>query len=183
MLPAPDRGSACLLGIDGRSGSGKSTLAEEVSRALQTAGRAVSVLSMDELYSGWHGLAAVGSVLCRDVIAPLRARLEADVHPYDWEREHFDAPRRLQVEDVLVIEGVGATVHGCRDELDLTVWVQAPQDLRIARALHRTGQGDFASHATAWQAQERALFGPDSYPQPPPNYDYVVHHVAEGSPR
>lgn len=163
-----------LLGIDGRSGVGKTRLAAAVAEQLGTRGRRAIVLSMDDLYAGWHGLSGVGATLCRDVVAPIRQGRRPRVRRYDWTQGAFGRPATLLVEDVLILEGVGSTVHRCRGALDLTVWVQASRTTRLARAEHRAGQGDFAGHAAIWERQELALFGPDRYPEAQQGFDLVV---------
>lgn len=168
------------MGIDGRTGAGKTSLAADVAAALHVRGRSAVVLSMDELYEGWNGVAAVGETVCRDVVGPLRQRRAPQVRRYDWQRQRLGTPQTLVVEDTLVLEGVGSTTHGCRELVDVTVWVQAPRDVRLARAFQRVGQGDLATHVDIWEAQEDALFGPDSYPHSPTGFDLVVENVIEG---
>lgn len=129
---------------------------------------------MDELYAGWHGLPDVGPVLCRDVITAIRQQRTPRVRRYDWHREAFGPSVVLPVTDVLIIEGVGSTVHSCRAAFDATVWVQAPRSVRLARAHARSDQGDYAAYASMWERAEDALFGPEQYPETPVGYDIVV---------
>ncbi|MGB5934826.1 MAG: hypothetical protein WBG76_03045 [Ornithinimicrobium sp.] len=173
-LPDQRAGGIGLLGIDGRSGAGKTRLADEVAQHLHTRGRGVTVLSMDELYAGWGGLADVGMVLCRDVMTAISSQHTPQVRRYDWHTEQFGPVTPLPVTDVLIVEGVGSTVHPCREVFDVTVWVQAPRATRLARAHVRPDQGDYAAHAVTWERQEVTLFGPDRYPEPAAGYDIVI---------
>lgn len=129
---------------------------------------------MDELYAGWSGLTNVGTVLCRDVITAIRQQETPRVQRYDWHAEQFGPVTPLSVTDVLIVEGVGSTVHPRRAAFDTTVWVQALRSSRLARAQARPDQGDYAAHAAIWERQELSLFGPDEYPEPPAGYDVVI---------
>ncbi len=140
------------------------------------------MLPMDELYAGWGGLSGVGTVLCRDVITAIRRQETPRVQRYDWHAEQFGPATPLLVGDVLIIEGVGSTVHPCRAAFDTTVWVQALRSRRLARAYARPGQGDYAAHASIWERQELSLFGPDKYPEPPAGYDIVIDSSLGGNP-
>lgn len=163
-----------LLGLDGRSGSGKTQLARDVARHLQARQISVAVVSMDDLYAGWNGLMAALPLLCHAVIGPLQAGRLAAYRRYDWERGCRGERVHLPEATVVIIEGVGSTTHSCREAFALTVWVQAPRQLRWERACARLGQGDFAPYAATWAAQEDELFGPDHYPQAPPGFDTVI---------
>ncbi|MGB7450383.1 MAG: hypothetical protein WA892_14820 [Ornithinimicrobium sp.] len=163
-----------LLGIDGRSGSGKSWLAQQICHSLDSLGLTRTVVAMDDLYPGWHGLAQALPTLCTDVIDPLRDGAEAVYRRYDWAVGAFTEQVRVPPTDIVVIEGVGATWHRRRQAFAVTVWVQAPSAVRHQRACARSGQGDFAAHAQSWSDAENALFGPDGYPRPPARFDRVV---------
>ncbi len=129
---------------------------------------------MEDLYAGWLGLADAAARLCGTVIEPLRKGRWPAYARYDWSIDRWGEQVRILRCDVLIIEGVGATQHRCRDQLDLAVWVQALPALRENRARTRQGQGDFARHSTQWAAQEDDLFGPDPYPQAPTGFDLIV---------
>lgn len=164
----------CLLGVDGRSGSGKTHLAGDIAEVLRHCQASVVVVSMDDLYPGWQGLAASLPTLCQDVIIPLSHGQPGAYRRYDWSRGAFAETVHVPVADAVIIEGVGSTTHWCRPLLRATVWVHAPRDVRLGRACGRTGQGDFAAYADRWSEQEDWLFGPDAYPLTPAAFDFVV---------
>lgn len=163
-----------LLGLDGRSGSGKTQVAREVAGFLTRQRVSVAVVSMDDVYAGWTGLAAALPLLCRDVIEPLRRGQPAAYRRYDWGRGHRAEVVDVPSADVVIIEGVGSTTHPCREAYTLTVWLHAPREERWERACTRSGQGDFAPYAEVWAAQEDELFGPDPYPRAPLGFDMAI---------
>lgn len=129
---------------------------------------------MDEIYPGWDGLARSVHTLPTDILEPLAAGRVAAYRRWDWSAAAPGAVARIPDADVVIVEGVGSTVHDRRDDFALTVWVHAPAALRLDRACARDGQGDYGPHAAQWAAQEDALFGPDTYPVAPNGFD-VVH--------
>jgi len=163
-----------LLGIDGRSGSGKSRLARRVCQALDEVGLSRTLVVMDDLYEGWAGLPQAPSTLCSRVIDPLSAGGRAAYRRFDWHVGALTDTVEVTDAEVIVIEGVGSTWHRRREAFTLTVWVQAPAEVRHERACARTGQGDFAAQGQAWARAEDALFGPDGYPHPPAPFDMVL---------
>ncbi len=167
-------GGPVLLGIDGRSGSGKTHLAGDIADRLRRRHTYVVMVSMDDLYAGWEGLAASLPTLCDQVITPLSQARPGAYRRYDWERGTFAETVTIAPADVVLVEGVGSTAHACRHLLNVTVWVHASRDIRLSRACGREGQGNFAVYADRWAAQEDVLFGVDSHPQAPPGYDFVV---------
>lgn len=167
-----------LVAIDGRSGGGKTHLAATVAAALRAAGASVYVLSMDEIYPGWDGLAQAVRTVATDILEPLTAGGVATYQRWDWAADAPGAVVDVPDTDVVIVEGVGSTAHSRRDEFALTVWVHAPAALRLDRACGRDGQGDYAPYAAQWAAQEDCLFGPDTYPLVPRGFDMVVDTFA-----
>ncbi len=163
-----------LLGVDGRSGSGKTHLAADIADALRCRRTNVVMVSMDDLYPGWEGLAASLPTLCERIITPLSHGKPGTYRRYSWEQGALAETVDVPLADVVIIEGVGSSAHSCRRLLTVTVWVQASIGVRLSRACDREGQGDFAVYADRWSEQEDALFGADTYPDAPPGYDFVV---------
>lgn len=173
---APQRSFATLVGIDGRSGAGKTRLASAVAADLRATGATVFTVSMDELYPGWEGLAAAARSLPQDILEPLGAGRIPAYRRWDWAAQTPGDLVTIPTTDVLIIEGVGSTAHARRADFALTVWAQAAEATRMDRACARAGQGDYAAFAACWATQEDALFGPDTYPEAPPGFDFV-HEV------
>jgi adenylate kinase family enzyme len=149
---APPRcGATRLVCVDGPSGAGKTQLATALAAALGDP----PVVPMDELYTGWDGLAAGVARLRAEVVAPLTAGRPAGYRRWDWARGCLGEHRDLGRPPLLVIEGVGAgTAPG------MLIWLDAPEEVRYRRAMDRDGQ-TYAPHWARWAAQERAHFDAD----------------------
>jgi len=151
VIDPPRCGSTLLVCVDGPSGAGKSQLAVALARTLG----GPPVLPMDELYPGWDGLAAGVARLRAEVVAPLAAGLSAGYRPWDWARDTYGEHRDLGTPPLLLVEGVGAgTAPG------FLVWVDAPEEERLRRAMARDGAA-YAPHWARWAAQEQAHFAAD----------------------
>ncbi|HEV7741166.1 MAG TPA: hypothetical protein VGO65_01980 [Pseudolysinimonas sp.] len=130
--------------IDGRSGAGKTTFARELAPLLDA-----QLVSLDDLYPGWHGLAA-GSAAVTETV--LRA------HDPGWSRWDWTAERPAEWHPVdpdrpIVIEGCGALSRTNRALATFGFWLELPAPERRRRALAR--EPGFASHWREWAEQER----------------------------
>jgi para-aminobenzoate synthetase len=141
-------GGTRVLAVDGRSGAGKTTLAHAVASRL-----GAPVLSMDDLYDGWDGLAAGVDQLVEGVLRPLARGERACWRRYDWARHRFGATVTLDPPGVLLVEGVGAGARAAGPVLSALAVVVAPVDLRRSRALARDGES-FAPHWDRWARHE-----------------------------
>ena len=118
----------------------------------------VAVLHLDDLYEGWSGLA--GSLwprLSAQVLEPLRRGEPGCYQRYDWVLGRFAEWVPVPVPQVLLLEGCGAARRDCDPVASLRVWVQAPDDLRLARGLLRDGEGA-REHWIAWMRDEADHF-------------------------
>ena len=131
--------------IDGGAGAGKSTLARQLGEHWPEP-RGVQVVSLDELYPGWGGLAAA-SLAVPDLI---RGR---GFTTWDWLRNAPGAHRTLDPSVALIVEGCGALTPASRALAGLAVWIELDAAARRDRALARDGAG-FAAHWEEWAAQE-----------------------------
>lgn len=159
VLAGPARlGPVRLLAVDGPAGSGKTTFAARVADAVRTAGARATVLGLDDLYDGWAGLdGTLWPRLRAQVLEPLRRGRAARYQRYDWAAGRLAGWVDLDVPDVLVLEGCGSARRAVDALATLTVWVEADDDVRLARGLARDGAHE-RSHWLAWMALERAHF-------------------------
>ncbi|NYF99575.1 hypothetical protein [Janibacter cremeus] len=151
----PSCGRVHVIGVDGRSGAGKTSLAHQVATAWSA-----PVVSMDEIYPGWDGLAEGAAILLSHVLIPLSRGRNVAVPTWDWVRDAPGAPRRLEVGDRLVVEGCGSTVGPAADLIGTLVWLDGHESVRRERAIVRDGEV-FAAHWDMWAQQEARLFGAD----------------------
>lgn len=146
-----------LVAVDGRSGSGKSTFADAVvARLRETPGAAVTLLRMDAVYPGWHGLDAAVRVLREEILPRLATGEEATYRSWLWTRSRPGPIRAVRPAQVVVVEGVGSGA-AAPDLLDCLVWLELPDEVRHRRAMARDGDR-YAPHWDTWAVQELAHF-------------------------
>ena len=138
--------------IDGGAGSGKTTLARQLADHWPTAD-VVQVVSLDELYPGWGGLAA-GASAVPDLIRG------GGFRTWDWRRNAPGDWRRLDPARPLVVEGCGAITAASKALAGLAVWLELDEAARRHRALARDG-AEFAAHWDDWAAQEALHWSSD----------------------
>lgn len=154
----PRLGPVRLVCVDGPAGSGKTTTAARVADLLAHGGTDVEVVHLDDLYDGWHGLE--GSLWPRvsaQVLEPLRRGRPGRFQRYDWAAAAFTRWVDVPVAPVLLLEGCGSARREADPLASLRVWVDAPDDVRLARGLARDGE-DAREHWLGWMADERAHF-------------------------
>jgi uridine kinase len=155
----PRAGRTRVLAIDGRSGAGKSSLAAAVSGELSA-----PVVALEDFYGGWDGLEHGIDLLVSEVLEPLAAGRPASVPRYDWDRRVWLEPTRLEVPELLVVEGVGAGARSPAAFESLVVWLEAAPSVRKKRALERDGE-TFAPYWGRWAAQEDAMLARERTPE------------------
>ena len=150
----PRLGATRLVTVDGPAGSGKTTFAARLAAAL---GPGTTVLHMDDLYAGWT-LDGAAARLTGGVLEPLAEGHPGSYHRYDWTAERFaDVPTEVPAPEVLVVEGCGSSPRALDGRTTLRIWVEAPQQLRLARGLARDGD-HLAEQWSRWQREEAAEF-------------------------
>jgi uridine kinase len=144
-------GPGRLVCIDGPAGSGKTTLADQVADV-----SGARIVRMDDLYPGWEGLFDVGP----EVLALLRPLSEGRTGSYrrfDWVAGAYAETHLVEPTPLLVLEGVGSGNRAWRHLVTTLVWVEAPDDQRLARGLARDGD-EYREHWRRWMEDEARLF-------------------------
>ncbi|WKT96021.1 hypothetical protein Q2K19_17385 [Micromonospora soli] len=163
VLAGPARlGPTRLVAVDGPSGAGKTVLAARLADALAAlAGDRPPVVRTDDLLDGWDDQLTFWSRLEEWVLAPLRSGRPGAYRRYSWARGCFlGPPVPVSAGPVLIVEGVSAARARIRPELTLSVFVTAPAELRLSRALARDG-AQILPELRRWHAGERAHFAAD----------------------
>ena len=159
VAATPALGSVRLVVVDGPAGSGKTTFAERLAAAVG----GTRVLHMDDFYEGWSG-ALTGDVwrrLDQQVLRPLAAGGDGSYRRYDWAEGAFaQTPTVVPTAAVVVLEGVGSAARPIDPFASLRVWVEAPEDVRIARGIERDGE-HLRREWIRWLDVERAHFATD----------------------
>jgi uridine kinase len=144
-------GSGRLICIDGPAGSGKTTLAREVA---DVAG--ARIVRMDDLYPGWEGLFDVEPEVL-GLLQPLSEGRTGTYRRFDWTANAYAETHQVEPATILVLEGVGSGNRAWRHLVTTLVWVEAPEDVRLARGLARDGAG-YREHWLRWMDDESRLF-------------------------
>lgn len=159
-----------IILVDGRTGSGKTTFAGELqNRLFQKGESAPRVIHMDDLYEGWDGLQAGVDYLIRQILAPLARREGASWQEYDWTATDPATPGKIGARSgtwrefrggtPLIIEGVGSLSRVAAEQADVTVWLEADQEVRQNRIASRNAAGDGdGSWFAMWSAQEADFY-------------------------
>jgi para-aminobenzoate synthetase len=148
----PACGATTVVAVDGPSGAGKSDLADRLAAELEAL-----VLRVDEFVPGWHGLAAMPPVIAGDVLAPIAAGEVGSARRWDWTGDRPGDVVDVPPVPYLVLDGCGSGSRIIRPYLSLLIWVEAPAEVRRARAMSRDG-AVYEPWWDVWAAQERALF-------------------------
>jgi len=143
-----------IILIDGRAGSGKSTLADRIQNELFRQGESMPrIIHMDDLYEGWHGLAAGAEYLQRFILSPLLSKQTASWQEYNWELETRERWREFSGGTPLIIEGCGALNQYTSSIAQLSIWLEVDEEIRRNRWLERDGDV-FNEYFDIWAAQE-----------------------------
>jgi uridine kinase len=147
----PTLGTGRLLCLDGPAGSGKTTLAAAVAALVPA-----TVVHLDDLYDGWHGLPRLREQL-DPLLLPLARGEAGRYRRYDWAAGRYAETIVVAPAPVLVLEGVGSGLAAYSSLRTLLVWVDADRDTRLARWRARDGAAVEPFIAT-WTAAEERLF-------------------------
>lgn len=156
MTRPPRLGDVRLVAIDGPSGTGKTWFAERLARELSA-----PVLHTDDLLDGWEDQFTSWPRIDRLALDPLRHGRPARYEGYQWDLADFGGePVEVAPAQTVLMEGVGSARRVIRAELSLAVFITAPPDLRLARALAREGGDDvaFRAYLERWRLAENRHF-------------------------
>lgn len=134
--------------VDGRSGAGKTVFATALA-AEQNA----TLLSIDDAYPGWDGLDAGSWFIYRDVIEAIAEGRPARFRRWDWKSYSFGDWVDVPMDKDLIIEGCGAIRQESALLATKSVWLEAPEEVRVRRALARDGEA-YAPLWRRWALQE-----------------------------
>lgn len=153
----PPCGSTRIIAIDGRAGSGKTTLAGDLKLHLSPRHQ-VEIVHLDEIYAGWNE--ALGENLTfalTGILESLERGAPILLQIYNWQLGIFDAERRINPPELLVIEGVGSGQRVVRSAAASTIWMDISAEVGLSRVLERDGTS-ISAEMVKWQAAEAAHF-------------------------
>jgi hypothetical protein len=151
----PSCGPSRLVAVDGPSGAGKSTFTDRLAEVLVGA----PVVRSDDFRVPWDADPLTWwEPLRRAVLDPVGAGRPGALRRYDWRRDAYGPVEEVPAAPVLLVEGVGAAWAG--SPAAFRIWIDAPLDLRRARAADRDGP-EYADAWDRWSAREAAFFAAD----------------------
>jgi uridine kinase len=138
------------VGIDGFGGAGKSALADAIAAELD---RAV-VVRIDDFWGpsipewDWPRFRA-------EVVTPLLGGRSTRYQVWNWVEDVGGDWVELAPGGVIVVDGVSSTRTEVGVAWDLTVWVDASREVRLARALERDGADMLPRWLDDWMPSEQ----------------------------
>jgi Uridine kinase len=152
----PSCGDTRIVAVDGPAGSGKTTFAGRLAAA-----SGAQVIHSDEFPVPWDGPPdAWFAPLTEQVLGPLAQGRPGRFRRYDWVRGEHAEQVEVPPAPVLIVEGVAAARRATAHLLAFTVWVEAPDELRLRRGLARDG-AHLREQWEHWMRTEREWFARD----------------------
>jgi len=145
------QGRRLVVLLDGGSGAGKTTLARRLHRDLEARLGTTQLVSLDDVYPGWHGLAAASELVWQSILRPASPGYPG----WDWARNQPSGWRGLDPQLPIIVEGCGAISHRSAALANVRIWCEMDAGLRQERALGRDGDG-YRPWWDTWAAQEAA---------------------------
>lgn len=174
-VAALPRDRTVLVGIDGYGGSGKTSLAARIAEAVPGS----LVVHIDDFAApgipewDWDRFRA-------QVLLPLVAGRPAHYQRWDWPTDNGAEWHDIPVGRTVLIEGVSSTRREVAAPWDLTIWVDAPLEIRLARAVARDGLQMWSTWTDVWIPSEDAYVARED---PLSRVDLIVSGVWDGDPR
>jgi uridine kinase len=140
-----------LVAIDGAGGAGKSTLASAIADRFDN----THIVCLDDFSQpsrpGWDQ-----ERFRLQVLDPLLAGQAASYQRWDWPTNSGAEWHQIPAGCLVLVEGVSSTRTELGDCWDLTLWVETPRALRLARGVQRDGEAMRSRWTDVWMPEEDA---------------------------
>lgn len=154
------------VGIDGCGASGKTTLAARLHAALPGS----VVVHVDDFarpgVPTWER-----DRFAAQLLAPLAAGRTARFQRWDWSSDSGQEWIEVPPGQIVLVEGVSSTDVRLEVDWAVTIWVDAPLEVRLGRALARDGEAMMPTWLEQWIPEEDAYVAAQ---QPQDRVDLVV---------
>ena len=160
-ISAVEASTIRLVLVDGLGGAGKTVLAETLAAEL-----GAPVVQGDDFYrpSAQRRREAAEGIgasfdwrrLERQVLAPLSRGEGARYQRYDWDEDRLGDWISLRGQGTVVVEGVYLLRVELRRYASVSIWVDTPRDVRLARGIGRDGKAARSRWTEEWMPAEDA---------------------------
>ena len=161
VIGAVEASRTRLVLVDGLGGAGKSVLAAALAEQL-----GAPVVCGDDFYRasaqprhlGAEGIGASFDWrrLERQVLTPLSRGEDSRYQRYDWNRDRLGGWVSVLGQDTVVVEGVFLLRDELRRYASVSIWVETPRDVRLARGIERDGEAARSRWTDDWMPAEDA---------------------------
>jgi uridine kinase len=157
--------------VDGYGASGKTSFTAQVADAIA----GIEVVHIDDFASpsipewDWERFR-------EQVLLPLSAGLPAHYQRWDWPTDSGAEWHDIAAHRPVLVEGVSSTRREVGADWDLTIWIDAPLDVRLARALERDGDEMLSRWLDDWIPSEDAYVAREN---PAARVDLIVSGVPD----
>jgi uridine kinase len=105
------------------------------------------------------------------VLDPLLGGRPARYQRWEWNKDEPAEWHDIPADAVLVVEGVSCTRSELEAPWALQIWVDAPRDVRLQRAVERDGEAMLPHWLDVWMPSEEAYIARE---RPPDRVDLLV---------
>lgn len=154
----------CLfVGVSGHGNGGKTYITKKIAESLDD----VSIIHIDDFYRpqgeevGAHASKEIISTcfewdrIENEVCKPIKENRDIKFQVYDWEVAENAGEVAVPKKGIIILEGIYAFQDRFLDYFNLTVWVEAPEEVRNQRAIGRYNKKFLDLWNTVWLDQDR----------------------------
>jgi uridine kinase len=164
IIDKQEAGRLPIVLIDGRAAAGKSLFAKELAELyFKSEKQAARIVSMDDLYPGWEGLASGSIYLLTQILTPVSQGKTANWQVWNWTdnkrgaEDPVNGHREFSGGTALIVEGCGSISRLTSELADVTIWIEADLAVRKTR-FNQRDSGKFDGYFATWSAQEDEFY-------------------------